>query len=76
VSPTNANDYRVHSLLRAHDWQHRPQLDDVCQWWHQGGRGVCALIGMGGAGKTAVAERFLRILPGGLPDDPQVDKDS
>ncbi len=67
--------YFVHSLLRARDWQHRPQLDDVCGWWQNGGRGVCALIGMGGAGKTAVAERFLRILPGGLPVDPQVDKD-
>jgi hypothetical protein len=30
---------------------------------------------MGGAGKTAVAERFLRKLPGGLPVDPQVAKD-
>jgi tetratricopeptide (TPR) repeat protein len=30
---------------------------------------------MGGAGKTAVAERFLRRLPGGLPVDPDVDKD-
>lgn len=31
---------------------------------------------MGGAGKTAVAERFLRRLPGGLPADPRVDKDA
>ena len=74
------SNYFVHTLLRAHNWQHRPQLDDVCAWWRgvdgkQGGRGVCALIGMGGAGKTAVAERFLRILPGGLPVDPDVEKD-
>jgi len=30
---------------------------------------------MGGAGKTAIAERFLRVLPGGLPEDPDVAKD-
>ncbi len=36
----------VHSLLRAHDWQHRPQFDDVCYWWRCGGRGVLALVGM------------------------------
>ena len=36
---------------------------------------MCALVGMGGAGKTAIAERFLRILPGGLPEDPDVPKD-
>jgi hypothetical protein len=76
-----AQSYIVHSLLRARDWQHRPQLDDVCEWWRgvdgiQGGRGVCALIGMGGAGKTAVAERFLKVLPGGLPEDPGIPKDS
>lgn len=68
------NNYFAHSLLRARDWQHRPQLDDVCDWWRGGGRGVCALIGMGGAGKTAVAERFLRILPGGLAEDPDIGK--
>jgi hypothetical protein len=71
-----AQSYIVHSLLRARDWQHRPQLDDVCEWWRRGGRGVCALIGMGGAGKTAVAERFLKVLPGGLPEDPGIPKDS
>jgi len=76
MSNAGTSNYFVHTLLRARDWQHRPQLDDVIEWWQAGGRGVCALIGMGGAGKTAVAERFLRILPGGLPDDPQVDKDS
>ena len=36
--------------------------------------GVCALVGIGGAGKTAIAERFLRVVPGGLlalPDTPK-----
>lgn len=51
--------YFVHTLLRARDWQHRPEFDQVCDWWREGGRGVCALVGMGGAGKTAIAERFL-----------------
>jgi len=37
---------------------------------------VLALVGMGGAGKTAIAERFLRVLPGGLPTDPDVPKDN
>lgn len=71
----SAENFFVHSLLRAHDWQHRPQLDEVCQWWRGGGRGVLALVGMGGAGKTAIVERFLRVLPGGLPPDPDVPKD-
>ena len=51
--------YFVHTLLRARDWQHRPEFDRVCEWWRDGGRGVCALVGMGGAGKTAIADRFL-----------------
>ncbi len=56
----NSN-YFVHSLLRARDWQHRPQFEEVCDWWQEGGRGVWALVGMGGAGKTAIAERFLNV---------------
>jgi len=56
--------YFVHTLLRARDWQPRQQFDDVCQWWRDGGLGVCALVGMGGAGKTAVADRFVNQLLG------------
>ncbi len=55
------SNYFVHTLLRARDWQHRPQFDEVCNWWKSRGRGVCALVGMGGAGKTAIAERFLNV---------------
>jgi hypothetical protein len=62
---SNASNYIVHTLLRARDWQHRPQLDQVCDWWRRGGPGVCALVGMGGAGKTAIAEQFLSALPVG-----------
>lgn len=49
----------VHPLLRARDWQVRPQLGEVCRWWAEGGTGVCALVGIGGAGKTVIADRFL-----------------
>ena len=68
--------YLYHSLLRARDWQHRPQLDDVCDWWKSGGQGVCALIGIGGAGKTAIADRFLQIVPGVLPEAENTPKDN
>ena len=56
----------VHPLLRARDWQDRPEFVHLCDWWRNGGTGVCSLVGIGGAGKTAIAERFLRALPGGL----------
>ena len=39
------------------------------------GQGVCALIGIGGAGKTAIADRFLQVLPGVLPLDANTPKD-
>lgn len=55
-------DYFVHTLLQARDWQHGPQLDQVRNWWQESGRGVCALVGMCGAGKTAIADRFLNEL--------------
>jgi hypothetical protein len=58
MSKADAVNYFVHTLRRARDWQNRPQLDEVAEWWCHG-CGVCALIGMGGAGKTAIAERFV-----------------
>lgn len=68
--------YFVHKLLRARHWQPRPQFDEVCAWWRSGGQGVCSLIGIGGAGKTAIADRFLQTLPEVLPDNPGVPKDN
>jgi len=56
-----------HRLLRARDWQDRPQFGHLCDWWRGGLGGVCALVGIGGAGKTAIADRFVRSLPGVLP---------
>jgi len=64
-----------HRLLRARDWQDRPQLEAVCGWWREGGPGVCSLVGIGGAGKTAVADRFLQLLPGATEEAPDVPKD-
>ncbi|MCH7725217.1 MAG: hypothetical protein IH991_01860 [Planctomycetes bacterium] len=54
----------VHTLLRARDWQHRPEFDRVLDWWRNSGRGVFALVGIGGAGKTAIADQFTRAFPG------------
>ncbi|HZF10023.1 MAG TPA: TIR domain-containing protein [Thermoanaerobaculia bacterium] len=65
----------VHPLLRARDYQEREELARLAEWWRRGGVGVCALVGIGGAGKTAVADRFLRLLPGVLPVDPALPKD-
>jgi hypothetical protein len=114
--------YFVHPLLRARDWQDRPEFDALCDWWRgyslssptgqqttvihrdslsssaeeragvrsrsqppqpqlsaqpsfHSATGVCALVGIGGAGKTAIGERFLRVLPSGLPALPNVAKD-
>lgn len=66
--------YEVHALLRARDWQDRPQLDELCNWWKDGGFGICSLVGIGGAGKTAILDRFLLLLPGGYPEQPRVTK--
>ena len=66
----------VHRLLRARDYQDRAEMAAVCTWWRNlGGVGVCSLEGIGGAGKTSVVERFLRILPGVMPAEPGVRKD-
>ena len=75
MSNTGNTNFFVHSLLRARDWQHRPQLDEVCDWWRAGGQSVCALVGIGGAGKTAIADRFLQVVPGVLPAAEQTPKD-
>jgi hypothetical protein len=57
----------VHHLLSARDFQARPEYDRLVAWWREAGKqnrgGVCALVGIGGAGKTAIVERFLRVMP-------------
>ncbi|MBI4814951.1 MAG: NACHT domain-containing protein [Deltaproteobacteria bacterium] len=49
----------VHPLQAASRFQTRPELEEVMAWWRAGGRGVSALVGLGGAGKTALAAEFL-----------------
>jgi len=39
----------AHHLLRARDWQERPEYGQLLEWWRGGGAGVCALVGIGGA---------------------------
>jgi hypothetical protein len=68
--------YFVHQLLRARDFQDRPELSALCDWWRSQNSGVCALVGIGGAGKTALVERFLRIVPGVLADEVEQAKDA
>jgi hypothetical protein len=75
MAASKPSNYFVHTLLRARDWQHRPEFDRVCDWWRKGGTGVCGLVGMGGAGKTAIVDRFLQVLPGVMPQNPKIPKD-
>ena len=56
----------VHRLLRPRDYQDRDELEKVEAWWRDSRCGLCALQGIGGAGKTAIADHFLRNLPGVL----------
>lgn len=60
----------VHALLCARAFQNRAELAQVCDWWSKGGRGIFALTGMGGSGKTAIAFRFLELLPHVFPRAP------
>jgi len=72
-SPSQRPPRIVHSLPPAPNFQPRPELDAVRTWWKdETQRGVLALVGAGGAGKTAIARRFLAELPcTPLPDCPK-----
>ena len=75
MAGAEANEF-AHTLLRARDWQDRPEFDWLCEWWQNVGGGVCALVGIGGAGKTAIVDHFLQVLPGGYPDLGEPSKDT
>ena len=64
-----------HRLRVARDWQPRQELDQLCDWWRTPAFGVCLLEGMPGCGKTAIVDRFMRVLPGGYPQLPDVTKE-
>ena len=76
MKPSRSRAYFVHTLLRAKNFQTRPELDAIVDWWRTGGKGVCALIGIGGAGKTAIVDHFVRMLPGVIPPEPDHAKDN
>src|SRR5262245_58872842 len=69
-------EYRVvHPLPSAPQFVgRRTELDELLAWWYSGISGVVALVGLGGAGKTAIAARLVAELcrpenpyrPGGL----------
>ncbi len=59
----------VHPLPPAPQFVGREaELDDLRSLWRAGTRGVIALVGLGGAGKTALAVRFLEEIS--APDHP------
>jgi len=65
-----------HSLPGAEHFQERPELEDIRKWWQdESSYGVLALVGIGGAGKTALVRRFLTQLPGSDVQDEGVIKD-
>lgn len=76
VHPRILGSYFVHRLLRAADFQDRPEFEKVRRWWRNHQAGLCALTGIGGAGKTAILERFLRVLPNGLEQPADLAKDT
>ncbi len=58
----------VHPLPAAPHFVGRAaELEELGQLWQSGFRGVVALVGLGGAGKTAMAARFLEKLAGSTP---------
>ncbi len=61
----------VHRLAKAAHWQERKESDQLRAWWKSTNTGLCALVGIGGAGKTSIVDRFLWQLPSVMP--PRVD---
>jgi TIR domain len=50
----------VHPLAYANAFQDTAAFRGLVRWWENTRRGLCVLVGMGGAGKTAAADQFLR----------------
>ncbi len=65
MPPRPPNPYVVHPLSAAPVFLGREaELAQLRAFWDNGERGVLSLVGLGGAGKTAVAARFLSDLLG------------
>ena len=54
----------VHRLGGARRYVPHKELDQVCEWWRQGGTGICLVTGIAGAGKTSLVQEFLYRVPG------------
>ncbi len=65
----------VTQLQHVREFQPRPELDRLLDWWRSGEEPVCALTGQDGSGRTAIVERFLRVLTGAFPGTPDIKKD-
>src|SRR5580765_755748 len=53
-----------HSNLSVPEfYENRHELGMLCSWWRKAKGGLCALIGMGGSGKSALTQKFLSMLP-------------
>jgi len=52
----------VTQLPRVPGFQHRSELDALTDWWTGIRPNVCVLAGPDGAGKTALVDRFLRLV--------------
>jgi len=53
-----------HPIPPARHFQWRQELEDIRKWWQdESSYGVLTLVGLGGAGKTALVHRFLAQIP-------------
>jgi tetratricopeptide (TPR) repeat protein len=64
----------VHTLPEVPEYQERPQIEQLREFWQSDTLRVSALIGISGAGKTALVRRFLEELPGSAVVNPRVPK--
>src|SRR5262245_11975392 len=52
----------THPLTFALDFQPTTASKALLAWWRQGSGGCCCLVGLGGGGKTATIDHFVRSL--------------